>query len=121
VHVALWVLQIFFAVFYVVHAVLHMFPPDALRAQIEQQNIPRMRALANWSELLAAAGLVLPGLTGIATWLTPLAALGLVVVMVGAAAFHVSRNETAGAVFAGALAAALAFLAVGRAFLEPLG
>jgi hypothetical protein len=120
VNVALWVLQFFFAVFYVVHAVLHMFPPDALRAQMEEQNIPRMRALANWSELLAAAGLILPGLVGIATWLTPLAALGLVAVMIGATAFHVSRKETAGYVFAGALALLLAFLAYGRVFLEPL-
>jgi hypothetical protein len=37
------------------------------------------------SELLAAAGLLLPWATGIAPWLTPTAASGLCVVMVGAA------------------------------------
>ena len=40
------------------------------------------------SELLAAAGLLLPWATGVAPWLTPTAAAGLCVVMVGAAWSH---------------------------------
>ncbi|ETK36450.1 DoxX family protein [Microbispora sp. ATCC PTA-5024] len=44
-------------------------------------------------EVLAALGLVLPGLTGIAPVLTPLAAVGVVVLMIGAAATHARRKE----------------------------
>jgi uncharacterized membrane protein YphA (DoxX/SURF4 family) len=121
VNVTLWVLQIVFAALFLVHAVLHLFPPAALRAQMDRQNIPRMRALSNGSELLAAVGLVVPPAVGIAPWLTPLAAVGLVVVMAGATAFHLSRKETPVAAFTLALAAALAFLACGRIFLAPFG
>ncbi|MER7849781.1 DoxX family protein [Kitasatospora sp. NPDC096077] len=44
-------------------------------------------------EVLAAAGLVLPGLVGVAPVLVPLAALGLVLLMAGAAAVRVRRGE----------------------------
>ena len=66
------------------------------------------------SELLAAAGLLLPWATGIAPWLTPTVAAGLCVVMVGAAWSH-SRLREPRAVAANTLffAAALA-VAVGR-------
>jgi hypothetical protein len=46
------------------------------------------------SELLAAAGLILPSITGILPWLTPLAAAGLVIVMARAVVYHLSRQET---------------------------
>lgn len=45
------------------------------------------------SEMLAAVGLVAPGLTGMALILTPLAAAGLCVVMVGAAWAHTRLHE----------------------------
>lgn len=44
-------------------------------------------------ELLAAAGLILPGLVGVATILTPLAAAGLMIVMIGAAISHTVLRE----------------------------
>ncbi|MDQ7993862.1 MAG: DoxX family protein [Propionicimonas sp.] len=44
-------------------------------------------------EVLAAAGLILPGLTGVAPLLVPLSALGLAAVMVGAIVVHIRRNE----------------------------
>jgi hypothetical protein len=44
-------------------------------------------------ELLAAVGLVLPGLGNVATVLTPLAAIGVVLILLGAIALHVRRNE----------------------------
>jgi hypothetical protein len=45
------------------------------------------------SELLAAAGLLLPWATGIYRVLTPLAAVGLCVVMIGAASSHLRLRE----------------------------
>jgi hypothetical protein len=69
------------------------------------------------SELLAAAGLLLPWATGVAPWLTPMAAAGLCVVMVGAAwshsKLHEPRNVAAnGLFFAAALAVAIGRLAM---------
>ena len=43
--------------------------------------------------MLAAIGLVLPGITDIATVLTPLAAIGVVLIFLGAIALHVRRGE----------------------------
>jgi uncharacterized membrane protein YphA (DoxX/SURF4 family) len=66
------------------------------------------------AEVLAAIGLVLPGLVGIGEVLTPLAAVGLMVVMVGAALSHASLREYP-QVGANAVLFALAlFVAVGR-------
>lgn len=46
-------------------------------------------------EVLAAIGLIVPALTGIIPMLVPLAAIGLVLMMVGAMATHLRReNET---------------------------
>lgn len=71
----------------------------------------RLTAVA---ELLAAAGLVLPGLLGAAEVLTPLAAVGLMLVMVGAAVSHASLREYP-QVGANAVLFGLAlFVAVGR-------
>lgn len=73
-------------------------------------------------EVLGALGLILPAVTGIATWLVPVAATGLVLVMVGAGIAHVRVKDPKGAlvpvIVLGALAA---FVAVGRAFIEPVG
>ena len=82
-NIALWVLQLLFAALFMLHAVLHLFPPPRLKEILAEQNIPVKRTIATWSEVVASLGLILPGAVGIGTWLTPLAALGLAVVMVG--------------------------------------
>lgn len=73
-------------------------------------------------EVLGALGLILPAVTGIATWLVPVAAAGLVLVMVGAGVAHARVKDPVGAfvpvIVLGVLAA---FVAVGRAFIEPFG
>jgi hypothetical protein len=65
-------------------------------------------------EVLAAVGLVLPGLTGIATILVPLAASGLVLVMIGAAITHIRRGEYQGVAINIALLVLAAVAAWGR-------
>ena len=45
------------------------------------------------AEVLAAVGLILPGITGIAPILVPLAATGLVLLMIGAIVTHLRRHE----------------------------
>ena len=119
-NIALWVLQILFAALFMLHAVLHLFPPPRLKEILAEQNIPAKRTIATWAEVVGSLGLILPGAVSIATWLTPLAALGLAVVMVGATAFHVSRKETLATVAAASLALIMIFLACGRTFLVPL-
>ena len=70
-------MQILFAALFMLHAVLHLFPPHRLKEIMAEQNIPVKRTIATWAEVVASLGLILPGAVGIATWLTSLAALGL--------------------------------------------
>ena len=119
-NIALWVLQILFAALFMLHAVVHLFPPPRLKEIMAEQNIPVRRTIATWAEVVASLGLILPGAVSVATWLTPLAALGLAVVMAGAAAFHVSRKETLATVAAASLALIMVFVAYGRTFVVPL-
>lgn len=65
-------------------------------------------------ELLAAVGLVAPGLTGIGTALTPLAALGLCVVMIGAAWAHSRLHEPRSVLVNAVMFGLAAFVIVGR-------
>ena len=65
---------------------------DSGQTGIALYPMPVVRFTA-WSELLAAAGLILPWATGIAPVLTPLAAAGLCVVMIGAAVAHTRPRE----------------------------
>ncbi|MEW9871728.1 DoxX family protein [Arthrobacter sp. HS15c] len=62
-------------------------------------------------ELLAALGLILPGLLNIATFLVPLAAAGLFLLMAGAAVTHARRGEKTNVI----VNAILGFLAAGVA------
>jgi hypothetical protein len=71
-------------------------------------------------EILAAAGLILPGLTKIQPQLTPLAAAGLVVVMAGITVFNVTRQEYINIVFNLVLLTLCAFVAYMRWHVVPL-
>ncbi len=66
------------------------------------------------AELLAAMGLILPGLTGIAPVLTPLAASGLVLLMLGAARTHWKRHEPSMIIVNSILGALAVLVAIGR-------
>ena len=75
--------------------------------------MPVVRVAAG-SELLAAAGLLLPWATGIAPWLTPTAAAGLCIVMVGAAWSHSRLHEPKAVAANTVLFAAAMVVTVGR-------
>src|SRR5216683_6937968 len=51
-NIALWVLQILFAELFMLHAVLHLFPPPRLKEVLAEQNIPVKRMIANWAEIV---------------------------------------------------------------------
>jgi len=75
---------------------------------------PWLHAITGAAELLAAMGLILPGLTRIQPRLTPLAAFGLMLVMLGAIVFHILRGEIGNAVLNVVVAGLAAFVAYGR-------
>jgi hypothetical protein len=75
--------------------------------------LPLIRTVA-LCELLGVLGLFLPWWTGIAPVLTPTAAIGLGVVMVGAAAIHLSLREPRTALGNLAILALCGFVAAGR-------
>jgi hypothetical protein len=108
------------ALLYVAHALAHIFPPATIQKFMAEQNIPRLRTTTNLLELLASAGLVLPGLLGTATWLTPLSAAVLLLVMLGAIGFHVLRREYSYAMGPFVLALCDALIAYGRWQIVPL-
>jgi uncharacterized membrane protein len=122
VNILLWVLQILLGIFFLGTGVNHFIVPPGLPAQMAwMYDLPLgLHLLSGAAEVLAGLGLILPGLTRIQTRLTPLAALGLVLVMVSAAAWHVTRNEFPN-IFMNLILAGLAgFVAYGRWKLVPL-
>ena len=66
------------------------------------------------TEVLGAAGLVLPMATGILPWLTPLAALGLAVIVLMASGFHQRADERLAALETGLWASIAGVIAIGR-------
>ncbi len=122
----LWVLQIFLAVVFAVHGWVYLTWPPTAAAMIEKRNgrsldLPAsLRTFIGICELLAAVGLILPGLTGILPWLTPLASAGLILVMLGAILFHLSRHETSTAMISLVLVIICLLVAYGRLSIAPL-
>jgi len=66
------------------------------------------------AEVLAAAGLTLPGISRIQPRLVPLAAAGLMIVMVGATIYHSVRGETSSAITTSVLLLLVTFVAYMR-------
>ena len=121
-HVTLWILQVVLAVVFAIAGVTHLLPPDGLpEAMRGVAELPAgLPYFIGAVEILAALGLILPGLTGIQTRLTPLAGAGLILVMVGAMVWHVQREEFENIVVNVILALLAAIVAYGRWRLRPL-
>ena len=99
-NIALWVLQTLLAALFLWHGQLMAFPPADMVAMINENIGPSLSVFIGIAEILAAAGLILPGLTRIVPWLTALAAAGLMIVMSSATVLHLFRGETASAISA---------------------
>jgi uncharacterized protein YjeT (DUF2065 family) len=121
VNVFLPFLQVALAVVFLLHGLLSLAPPKAMRRIMEQTPFSSgFLRFIGVAEILAAFGLTLPGWTGILPPLTPLAAAGLAIIMVGAVVFHLSRRETPPSLVTAALLALVAFVAFMRWFVIPL-
>ena len=115
-----WILQGVLALVFLFHGILYAFAPDRLVRAMRKQGkwppaIPAwFRAFIGYAELLAAVGLIGPGLLHLFTFLTPLAAAGLVIVMFSASIYHVRRREGAAVPVVGALLVLTAIVAIVR-------
>ena len=96
-----WILQVFLAVQFLFHGWLFISPPALMAEAIAGLGISVwFRQFIGVAEVLAAIGLVVPGLIRTLPGATPLSALGLSIVMVSATIFHIARNEIPSAISA---------------------
>lgn len=118
-NIALWIVQFLLAGF-LWHGYFMIAPPPNLpdTARWVYELSPGLRIFIGVAELLAAAGLILPGLTKIRPGLTPLAALGLALIMIFAIVFHLQRGE--GFVINVVALVLSSFVAYGRWRVKPL-
>lgn len=95
-NVALWIAQGLLAAFALAAGVTKLTQSRAKLAArspyVEDFSDGAIKAIGGL-EVLAAIGLILPGITKIAPVLVPLAAIGLILVHIGAIVVHVRRNE----------------------------
>lgn len=100
-NVLAWILQIFLAVQFLFHGWLFISPPAMMVDAIAGMGLSTwFRQFIGIAEVVAAIGLVVPGLIRTLPGATPLAALGLTIVMASATIFHISRNEIPNAISA---------------------
>jgi len=119
-NIALWVLQVLMAVLFFWHGQFLVFPPADMVAMINANIGEGLRVFIGVAEILAAIGLILPGLTRILPWLTTLAAAGLMIVMSSATVFHIYRGETASAISAAVIFVLVSVIAYTRWKVAPI-
>jgi len=120
-NIVLWVLQVLLAVAFFAHGVMMVVPPAAVAAQLNA-SLPRwFQLFIGVAEVLAAVGLVLPGLTRIQPWLVSWAAGGIMIVMISATGYHLMRGEVSSAVTTLILLAIATFVAYMRYRILPIG
>ena len=119
-NIALWTLQVLLAAAYVAHGWMTVSPPPELLALMNEQLGAGLRLFIGVAELLAAAGLILPGITRILPGLTALAAAGLMIVMSSATVLHVVRGESGSAVSAVVLFVLVTTVAYTRWKVQPI-
>jgi len=119
-NIVLWILQVLLAAAFFAHGWMMLAPPPEIAAQMNAM-LPRWFSLfIGVSEVLAAIGLTLPGVTRIYPWLVTWAAVGIMIVMVSASVLHVARNEIPQALITLLLLAMATFVAYARHRLVPI-
>ena len=119
-NIALWLLQLLLAVAFLLHGWLMVAPPAEMVAMINAQLGAGFRIFIGVAELLAVAGLILPGVTRILPFLTALAAAGLMIVMGSATFFHLFRGENESAITTAVLFVLLTVVAYTRWKVAPI-
>jgi len=117
VRVALWVLQVLLAIFFVMVGYSHALMPfdEVSREATWMLAVPRPLSLfIGYAEIAGGLGVILPQVSRVMPWLTPLAALGLATIMILAILFHLARGEGSVVGIHTLLAAFALFVAWGR-------
>jgi uncharacterized membrane protein YphA (DoxX/SURF4 family) len=119
-NITLWVLQVLLAVAFFAHGWLFLSPPQAIAEQMNA-TLPRwFQLFLGVAEVLAGAGLTLPGLTRIMPWLVTWAAGGIIIVTASATVFHLVRGEMSSAAITLLLFAMATFVAYIRHRVLPI-
>jgi uncharacterized membrane protein YphA (DoxX/SURF4 family) len=113
-NIALWVLQVLLAAAFLAHGIMFLAPSPEIAVQMNA-SLPRwFQVFLGVAEVLAAFGLIVPGITRILPGLVPAAAAGIIIVMVGATALHLWRAEYSAAAITFVLLLMAATVAVYR-------
>jgi uncharacterized membrane protein YphA (DoxX/SURF4 family) len=119
-NIALWILQVLLAAYFLWHGWLFVAPPAEMAEMMNSFIAPGFRIFIGAAELLAAVGLILPGLTRTLPWLTVLAAAGLMIVTGSATVLHLSRGEIGSAISAAVFFALVTLAAYMRWKVKPI-
>ncbi|MCX6048312.1 MAG: DoxX family protein [Chloroflexi bacterium] len=119
-NIVLWILQVLLAALYLWHGWLMIAPPPEVAAIMNTFLPTWFRLLIGIAEVLAAVGLILPGLTRILPRLTTWAAAGLMIVMASATVVHLARGETSSAISAFVILLLVTFVAYMRWKIKPI-
>ena len=119
----LWALQIILAVKLLTVSLTHGLQQNKQTIQDARRKLgaaaPALLYLAALFSLLAALGLVLPGLLGAAAWLTPLSAAFTGLILLVSLYFHLRSRDKPNIYVSLILFAFAAFVAYGRWVLVP--
>ena len=119
-NIAIWILQILLAAAFLAHGWMFLFPSPEIAA-LMNASLPRPFTLfLGVAEIMAAVGLVLPGLTRILPSLVAWAAAGVVVVVGSATVYHLLRGEISSAATTFVLALLAGFVAYMRFGVMPI-
>jgi uncharacterized membrane protein YphA (DoxX/SURF4 family) len=115
--IALWIVASLLAAAFATAGLMKLTQPKAklvtMLAWVEDFSQPAVKTIGAL-ELLAAIGLILPGVTRIAPILVPIAAVGLGLLMIGAAVTHARRHESREIIVNVIILLMAAFVAWGR-------
>jgi len=119
-NIMLWVLQVVLSVAFLAHGWLFLSPPAEMVELINSLISPAFRVFIGVAEVLAAVGLILPGVTRILPWLVSCAAAGLMIVMISATILHATRGELTSAITTAVLFLMATFVAYMRWKVMPI-
>jgi len=113
-NIVLWSVQGFLALFFLAAGAPKLIGRGMERWTGFSELARPLVVFIGFTEVLGAAGLVLPMATGMLPWLTPLAAVGLAIIVLMATGFHVRADERLNALETGLWASIAAVIAIGR-------
>lgn len=119
-NILLWILQVLLAALFAWHGMLFLNPPPELVEIMNKEFALWFRMFLGTAEVLAAVGLIVPGVTRILPGMISVTAVCLMILMVCATVLHSQRGETSSAITTAVLFFVLAFVAYMRWKIKPL-